>query len=858
MRPHKFQYSETFIEDHIAGLSSSVEVVFGTPLPFMSMDDRPILSKRTLRVYQTTKTLSKVFDAYTSDFANYLKEKGIRVVLAEFSWAAMRVFRACERAGIPLVVHFHGNDAYDKAWLTSAKSEFPKLFASAHSVIVVSKAMQRQVLSLGADPERLILAPYGVDVNHKKLASPERRPFRILTVGRFVEKKAPQIAIQAFASAFPHNPELRLSMIGDGPLHQACKSLAERLGVSDYIEFCGVCDRAEVSRRMSDSNCFFQHSVTAKAGDSEGLPLAILEAGAHGLPVLSTRHAGIPDAVRENVDGYLVNEYDLEGATKNLLKLSLNTSRAKAMGQSFNRRIIQHYSREVSLGRLRAILGSAVTGLHYRTEEAADETAVKLFNIDRGVEPSVLVSFHTDPNYMKPFRVSPKQYVCGPFCSDGDVDGMPSLQTEKGCYDIGDVISRIPAGERPDLVVVKADATRLNFPSGLGNVRVPKVLIIGDTQHCVQPLQTMIGYVGSEPYDIYLSDHKRHHLHWFAKAGIRNLFWLPGFAVNDWRTRFLRNRDKDLVFIGQNGDLHPWRRRVLRRLEEYFSQLMIAQLPQREASQFYQTSAVSLNLSLNGDLNLRTFEILEAGGFLLMDRLPEFSGIDLLFERGKEFDDFESEEELVEKIQKYLSEKETAMAIAAAGYRRFRREHTSAHKMKELLTLVETGEIRPEYCADLDFRVQSGPMSTDSLFSDICIYEWFQEAHRLGDSFAMLLFENVRVDLAASLSDLPRLKLYRRDELTRWVSISDSHASPQSEKSFLMPSGERVCVGIGVRDLQTNGGIDCLLQIQPKIILLTDMDSIPDASFKKQFADLFARMGYSGEKSPEGVFVRLD
>ena len=84
---------------------------------------------------------------------------------------------------------------------------------------------------------------------------------------------------------------------------------------------------------MARARVFVQHSVVAEDGDHEGLPLAILEAGAHGLPVVATRHAGIPDAVREETDGFLVDEGDVQAMAVAMYRLAQDAALAARMGR---------------------------------------------------------------------------------------------------------------------------------------------------------------------------------------------------------------------------------------------------------------------------------------------------------------------------------------------------------------------------------------------------------------------------------------------------------------------------------------------------------------------------------------------
>lgn len=364
VRSHEFNYSETFVEDHVNFLSSNLTLLYGFPFPRFLRGGAsvvPAALEQKLRgvVSGLVKLTAELWADYSAAVAEFLSQSGAKAVLVESGLMGAFMHEACEQARLPYVVHFHGVDAFGRELLTSWHGRYRKFFQTAAGVVAVSKAMHAQLLKLGAAPERTLLGPYGVAVDLPAPAEPAKAPPHFVAVGRFVEKKAPQLTLQAFARVHRQVPEARLVMMGDGPLLAACQEWAKQNGVAEAVTFAGVCSREEVSRRMAASRVFVQHSVTAANGDSEGLPLAVLEAGAHGLPVVSTRHAGIPDAVREGVDGFLVAEKDVDGMAAAMLRLAQDAGEAARLGAAFRARVVEHYSRRRSLVRLHGILQAA-------------------------------------------------------------------------------------------------------------------------------------------------------------------------------------------------------------------------------------------------------------------------------------------------------------------------------------------------------------------------------------------------------------------------------------------------------------------------------------------------------------------
>ena len=259
---------------------------------------------------------------------------------------------------------------------------------------------------------------------------------------------------------------------------------------------------------------------------------------------------------------------------------------------------------------------------------------------------------------------------------------------------------------QPDLIVIKADATQRGWALNLRSQSVPKILIVGDTHHLNRPIQSLLNYVEQESFDVIISEHDRHHLHYFAEAGHPRSIWLPGFAANPHRRQPQNSYQHPLVFIGSAGQFHPYRRYLLEQIKKQGFPLFHTQAPQCQAADLYNQSLISLNISLNGDLNLRVFEVLAAGGFLLTDRLTPESGLSMLFEEGKHLVTFDGEVDLYEKLNYYLRHPQEAQAIARAGYDHYWNNYSPELHLQRLFDYLNTGKIEHNYCAAADRRVQ--------------------------------------------------------------------------------------------------------------------------------------------------------
>jgi colanic acid/amylovoran biosynthesis glycosyltransferase len=377
VHPNKSVYSETFIRSHIEHLPGNILVLHGTEMLWVAgpTGDTPVVSlpmrcllrqldalRRRVPVFSPPATPARRLDAYcTHALGRLLRARRADVVLAEYGTTGVRIMESCRRSGIPLVVHFHGADAHSRRILEPYTAEYRSLFALAGAVVAVSHTMENQLRALGAPPEKIYYNPCGVDLSLFQPARPGANGPAFIAVGRFVDKKAPHLLLAAFASVHAACPEARLIMIGDGRLMEACRQLARGLGLGDAVEFTGALDHPEIARRLCTARAFVQHSVTTAWGDSEGTPVSVLEAGAAGLPAISTRHAGIADAVVHGRTGLLVEEYDVAGMAECMLRLAGSPAEADALGLAARAHISANFSMNRSIQRLQAIIQEAVT-----------------------------------------------------------------------------------------------------------------------------------------------------------------------------------------------------------------------------------------------------------------------------------------------------------------------------------------------------------------------------------------------------------------------------------------------------------------------------------------------------------------
>lgn len=238
------------------------------------------------------------------------------------------------RTEAPFVTSFYGYDASEL--LEKNPWRYVKLFDSATAIGSLSSEMDEELVQHGCSPEKLTRFPLPVDTTAFQFSPPSsdfNPPLQLLSACRLVEKKGIKYVLSALKN-LSNDCEIKYRIAGDGPLRDKLEKQANKCGVEDVVEFLGWKTSDEVADLMESSDIFVQTSVTSTEGDKEGTPTVLLEAQARGLPVVSTRHAGIPEIVDDRSSGILVPERDSEAIKNALNELISQPSRWKEFGRN--------------------------------------------------------------------------------------------------------------------------------------------------------------------------------------------------------------------------------------------------------------------------------------------------------------------------------------------------------------------------------------------------------------------------------------------------------------------------------------------------------------------------------------------
>lgn len=293
--------------------------------------------------------------------AGYVRRNQVELLHAHFATeSALVAMLAARVTALPFTVTAHAYDIFRNDVNLLGEGSLGKrlklLAGNASRVITVSDYNRAHIdtVTERAFTDKLSVIHCGVDIS--RFFPVERQPRRevvFLSVGRFVEKKGHVFLLHAFQRVAASMPHVRLRLVGEGGLKAAMVQLSAELAIQDRVEFLGALSSEAVAAEMAAADIFALHSVTGSDGDKEGIPVSIMEAAATGLPVVATRHAGIPELVADGVTGYLTGQRDIAAFAERMGRLAASAELRREMGCAGR----LHVVRDFDLGGETAKLG---------------------------------------------------------------------------------------------------------------------------------------------------------------------------------------------------------------------------------------------------------------------------------------------------------------------------------------------------------------------------------------------------------------------------------------------------------------------------------------------------------------------
>ncbi|MHC4954014.1 MAG: glycosyltransferase family 4 protein [Planctomycetota bacterium] len=287
------------------------------------------------------------------DVIRRLEKGGATLLHAHFGPAGLRAMPVVRALGIPLVVTFHG---YDITRLPAEDADYRRelegLFRVARC-IAVSEHVRQRLERLGCSDATVL--PLGTPLR-ERIDRINALPVRVLTVARLVPLKGVPDLVEAVRAI---DAEIELHVVGEGP---DLANVEARRGDDLRIFIHGNQPPAEVARHLERADIFVLNSRRSKEGAVEGFPISVLEAMAAGLPVIGTRHGGIPESVQEGTTGLLVDECDTSALQRAIEELVRDPVLRRAMGDAGRKAVEDRYELGACTQRLLAFYEEVAHG----------------------------------------------------------------------------------------------------------------------------------------------------------------------------------------------------------------------------------------------------------------------------------------------------------------------------------------------------------------------------------------------------------------------------------------------------------------------------------------------------------------
>lgn len=265
-------------------------------------------------------------------------------------------------------------------YLRTYPHAYRRLFREGALFLPVSRLLADRLADAGCDPSKVRVHHSGISLQQMQYreSRPPAAPVRLITVARLVEKKGVRYAVEAIARVIAAGKRVSYTVVGDGPLRAELESFVHQQGLDEVVWFAGAQAHSKVLEMMRLSHVLIAPSITAADGDEEGIPNSLKEGMAMGLPVVGTRHGGIPELIDDAVSGFLVNERDVAGLAERLIYLIEHPRLWPALGRAARQRIVAEYDIER--------LNDELTEMYRHLAAAGSSVAAP--RSMRGVDPS--------------------------------------------------------------------------------------------------------------------------------------------------------------------------------------------------------------------------------------------------------------------------------------------------------------------------------------------------------------------------------------------------------------------------------------------------------------------------------------
>jgi colanic acid/amylovoran biosynthesis glycosyltransferase len=369
MRAHLAR-TETFVQNQLTSLRRHRPVVLAhhrradTDAPLgEGAIGRELLARPLARLDAMTYRAARMpLPQAISGLARYAQEQEVRLLHFHYLTDARFLLGLQRRTGLPSIASGYGYDvsSFPHAAKGLGLRYLRPLFDRLDVFLAMSEDMRDDLLALGCPGEKVRVHYYGSDT--RRFRWPERayepgRSLNVLCCGRLHEAKGQHLVLEALRRIERRGrDDFHVTLVGEGPLRPRLERMVESYGWGSRVTFAGHVPYASdaLVDQFRHADVFAHPSITL-GRLKEGIPGTIVEALACGLPVVATRHAGIPAVIESGRDGLLVAEDDRDSLAESLECLLTDAALRRRLGEAAARRAAQDldlHARTVELERI--------------------------------------------------------------------------------------------------------------------------------------------------------------------------------------------------------------------------------------------------------------------------------------------------------------------------------------------------------------------------------------------------------------------------------------------------------------------------------------------------------------------------
>ncbi len=257
----------------------------------------------------------------------------------------------------PCIVSFHGMDVQNRPKEKGYEQRLRELLQLVPLVLVRSQSIADRLQQLGCNPDKIRMNRTGIPLGgfpFVERSFPADGRWSLVQACRLVPKKGLFTTLEAFSLFRRTYPSAHLTIAGDGPLHEPIKKRIRELQIDGSVTLTGFVDQLRLRSLFEQAHLFVHPSYTTEDGNQEGVPNSMLEAMATGLPIVATRHGGIPEAVEDGRQGYLVAERETARLADALAHLASDPELWRQLGKAASAKVSETFEQLRQVNRLEA------------------------------------------------------------------------------------------------------------------------------------------------------------------------------------------------------------------------------------------------------------------------------------------------------------------------------------------------------------------------------------------------------------------------------------------------------------------------------------------------------------------------